>query len=153
MVLFVGMGLGQILASAPELYTVLRVACSIYVLWLAFKIVKSGSLGPSDDNTVTVPFTFFQAALLQLVNPKAWAVALVATVSYTVPERFAASLLAMTFIFAAVNIPSISVWALSGAALHRHLTHGRRIMVFNVAMAVLLVGSMMPVLLGATVVS
>jgi threonine/homoserine/homoserine lactone efflux protein len=147
MVFAVGVGLGSVLERVPELYTALRVLCGAYVLWLAFKIARSRSLGTSENNKISVPIGFLQAAMFQLVNPMAWVVALIVTVSYTVPEQFMTSLILMIAIFAIVNIPSISVWALSGAALRQTLAKGRRIVLFNMAMALLLVGSMIPVLL------
>jgi threonine/homoserine/homoserine lactone efflux protein len=147
MVFFVGIGLGQLLEQVPVLYTALRVVCGAYVLWLAFKIARSRSLGTAAGEEMAEPITFLQAALFQVVNPKAWTVALIVTVSYTAPERFLLSLVLMILVFAVVGVPSISVWALSGAALRRTLTKGRRIAVFNFAMALILVGSMIPVLL------
>lgn len=74
--------------------------------------------------------------------------ALIVTVSFTRPDDYLASLLPMILLFAVVNLPSISVWAVSGVALRRLLGEGRRVRVFNYAMAVLLVGSMLPVLFG-----
>lgn len=150
MVFVVGIGLGPVLERVPVLYALLRLVCAAYVIWLAFKIARSRSMGPSGDEKIGAPIGFLQAALFQLVNPKAWAVALIVTVSYTVPERLLTSLVAMIAVFAVVNIPSISVWALSGAALRQALSKGRRMAVFNVAMAVLLVGSMIPVLFRAS---
>lgn len=147
MVFAVGMGLGTLLQRLPELDLALRIACGLYVLWLAWRIAGSRSMGSGGAQALGKPIGFLQAALLQLVNPKAWAVALVVTVSYTDPSRFTASLLAMIAVFALVNIPSISVWALSGAGLRRFLAEGRRIVYFNVAMAALLVASMAPALL------
>ena len=90
-----------------------------------------------------------QAALLQFVNPKAWAVALIVTVSYTDPDNYLPSLVFMIVVFAIVNLPSISVWAVSGVALRRVLGDGRKALIFNIGMALLLVGSMIPVLLGS----
>lgn len=147
MVFFVGIGLGQVLERIPVLYTALRFICGAYLLWLAFNIGKSRSLGSAHSEEIVAPITFLRGALFQVVNPKAWAVALIVTVSYTEPVRFLASLVTMILVFAVVNIPAISVWALSGAALRRTLSKGRRIAVFNIAMALLLVGSMIPVLL------
>lgn len=146
MVLAVGLGLGALLARLPELDLALRIACGLYVLWLALRIARSRALGSGGD-VASRPIGFVQAALFQLVNPKAWAVALVVTVSYTDPARFTASLLATIALFALVNIPSISLWALSGASLRRVLAQGRRIAAFNTVMAVLLVASMAPALL------
>lgn len=150
MVFVVGIGLGPVLERVPVLHALLRLVCAAYVIWLAFKIARSPSMGPSGDEKIGAPIGFLQAALFQLVNPKAWAVALIVTVSYTVPERLLTSLVAMIAVFAVVNIPSISVWALSGAALRQALSKGRRMAVFNVSMAVLLVGSMIPVLFRAS---
>jgi len=149
MVFFVGLGLGQILKSTPFIYGALKLACAAYVLWLAWKIARSRSMGPADSSEVEIPISFVQAALFQLVNPKAWAVALIVTVSYTDPERYLPSLIIMILLFAAVNLPSISVWAASGVALRRIIGEGRAIVVFNVFMALLLVASMVPVLLGS----
>ena len=149
MVLLVGLGFGQIIERVPYLQAALRAACGAYVLWLAWKIGSSRSLGPAESETdrTARPISFAQAALFQLVNPKAWAVALIVTVSYTDPADYTASLALMILLFALVNIPAISVWAVSGVALRRLLGEGRRIAVFNLAMAGLLVASMGPVLL------
>ncbi len=149
MVFCVGIGLGGLFRAWPVIYTVLKLACAAYVLWLALKIARSRSLGAADGETMAAPISFVQAALFQLLNPKAWAVALIVTVSYTDPDRYITSLIAMIALFALVNLPSISIWAISGNLLRTILRHGRRMAVFNIVMAVLLVGSMIPVLLGS----
>ena len=147
MVFFVGIGLGQVLKNTPEIYTVLKFACAVYVAWLAWKIARSRAVGAEQGENIEQPISFVQAALFQLVNPKAWAVALIVTVSYTDPENYLPSLILMIMLFAAINLPAISVWALSGVALRRILGKGNRIAVFNIAMAMLLVVSMAVVLL------
>lgn len=149
MVFCVGIGLGTALEAHPFAQTVLKLACAGYVFWLAWKIGRTRALGAAAGGRADRPVSFVQAALLQLVNPKAWAVALIAAVSYTEPESGVAGLVLMILVFAAVNLPSISVWAISGVALRRALGEGRRIALFNLAMAAVLVGSMIPVLLGA----
>lgn len=146
MVFLVGIGLGEVLERFPIVTTGLKIACAAYVLWLALKIGRSRALGPSAPDRIEKPISFVQAALFQLVNPKAWAVALILTVTYTSPTDYLASLVAMIALFAVVNIPSISVWAVSGTALRGVLAQGNRIARFNIAMAVLLVASMVPIL-------
>lgn len=147
MVFCVGLGLGKILEQNPAIYNLLRIGCGVYVLWLAWQIARSRSLGAGKGNELAQPIGFIQAAMFQWVNPKAWAVALIVTVSYTRPGNFLSSLVSLIALFAVVNLPSISVWALSGAALRQSLSKGRRIAVFNLTMALLLVASMIPVLL------
>ena len=147
MVFFIGIGLGQVLKNTPGLYTVLKFSCAAYVTWLAWKIVRSRAVGPEQGEKIEQPISFIQAALFQLVNPKAWAVALIVTVSYTNPENYLPSLILMIMLFAVISLPATSVWALSGVALRRLLGEGNRIVVFNIAMALLLVVSMAVVLL------
>jgi threonine/homoserine/homoserine lactone efflux protein len=143
-VFLVGIGLGPLFERFPEIYLVLQIACGVYVLWLAWKIATSRSLG-SGETKVEAPIGFFAAALLQLFNPKAWAVALIVTVSYTTPNELVLSLLLVLAVIALVNIPALSAWALSGSALRNALNKGNRIVAFNIAMAALLIASMIPV--------
>lgn len=147
MVFAVGLGLGGVFERFPEVSIALRLLSGAYVLWLAFSIARSRSIGAVERQDVGTPITFLQAAMLQLVNPKAWAVSLIVTASYTVPDQFLTSLVLLIVIFAIVNLPALSVWVVSGASLRQTLAKGRRIVVFNIAMAILLVGSMIPVLL------
>ncbi len=148
MVLLVGLGLGEIMAMSPAAYLALKIVCAVYVLWLAVKIARSGAAGAAGDPSMARPIGFIEAALFQLVNPKAWTVALIVTVSYTDPSRYLASLMLLILVFAVVNVPSIGVWSISGQMLKRLLGEGKYVVPFNVAMAVLLVASMMPVFIG-----
>ena len=149
MVFMVGLGLGRVLTSFPLVYSALKLVCVAYVLWLAWKIARSRAIGSGTADELESPISFVQAALFQLVNPKAWAVALIVTISYTDQSNYLVSLVVTIGLFAIVNLPSIGVWLLSGVALKRLLGQGRRIAVFNIVMAGLLVGSMVPVLFSA----
>ena len=149
MVVMVGLGLGRIFDAFPLAGHVIRLACGIYVVWLAIKMARSRSLAPQGDEQIGKPFSFAQAAALQLVNPKAWTVAFILTATYVDPSRPAASLAMMVPVFAVVNLPSISLWAISGKALRLFLGQGRRIVVFNILMAALLLISMAPALFGS----
>ena len=144
MLLLVGLGVGQLLQANPTVYGLLRLACLGYVLWLAWKIATSRPPSGESGQASGSPVSFLQAALLQWVNPKAWAVALIATVTYTATRDYALSLLLMILLFALVNLPSISTWALFGVALRRILRDPARVRAFNLAMALLLVASMAP---------
>ncbi len=146
MVFVIGLGLGEVFERYPQVYDAMRILGAVYVLWMAWTLMRARSIG-GGGREVAQPIGFLQAALLQLVNPKAWAVALIVTVTYTVPDNFLFSLVLLIVLFAIVNLPALSVWVLSGAALRGALAKGRRIVMFNIAMAVLLVASMAPVLL------
>ena len=148
MVFAVGLGLGQLLKQAPMVETGLRLACGVYILWLAYKIVGVRSLGSdSGKQELLRPISFLQAALLQLLNPKAWTVALLVTVTYMTEADYLGNLVVLVAVFAVVNIPSIGVWAISGAAFRQHRSRGNRLVWFNRIMALLLVVSMVPMLI------
>lgn len=150
MVFAVGLGLGQVLETYPAIGIGLRTACALYIFWLAWKIANSCGIGPDTADKMEKPFTFVQAASLQILNPKAWTVALIVTVSYMDPEAPLSSLVVLILIFATVNIPAISVWAVAGHGLRSFLAKGNRIAVFNVGMAGVLVVSMLPVILSVS---
>ena len=146
MVFFVGLGVGQLLRDNPSLSTGLKFGCAAYILWLASKIARAGRVTLSDD-TAAEPISFPQAALLQLLNPKAWAVALAVTVSYTQPSNYLSSLVLLIAVFAAVNLPALSVWAVGGVMIRRLIKDDRKVRTFNIVMAALLAGSVVIVLL------
>ena len=147
MVFLVGVGLGAILENNPIVYQFLRVVCGVYILWLAFKIAKSRAMSSDEQENISKPIGYFQAAMLQWVNPKAWTVALLLTVAYGSANNFLGNLLLLIGLFAIINIPSISIWALSGSALRKFLSNEKRVIIFNLIMAFLLVGSVIPMLL------
>lgn len=146
MLALVGFGLGGIFAQFPQLETALKVVAVSYMLWLAWKITQSSA--PEGGARVGgKPMTFLQAAAFQWVNPKAWIMALSAIPIYA-PGQSAAQVLLVAAIFGAVNLPSVSTWALAGTLMRRWLQDPLRLKVFNWLMAGLLVLSLAPALLG-----
>ena len=93
--------------------------------------------------------TFIQAALFQWVNPKAWTMALTAVSAYTLPADPVLSLLVVASVFGAINLPSVGSWTLLGTQLRGFLSDPRRLRIFNVTMALILVATLYPVLFGA----
>ncbi|TCN29766.1 LysE family translocator [Sinorhizobium americanum] len=140
----VGLGLGALLHSVPLLYTGLKFAGGAYLVWIAWKIGSSRSLG--EGKTGAAPMTFLEAAAFQWVNPKAWVMAVSAMATYTSGESYLASVLVVGLVFALVNVPSVSTWAGFGSALRQWLSEPVRLKWFNITMAVLLVVSLWPML-------
>jgi len=85
------------------------------------------------------PFTFFEAAIFQFLNPKAWVMTLTAATLF-LPREF--GLLAagayMVGTMVLINLPCISVWALFGSSLRTFLARPASRLVFNAAMALAL---------------
>jgi threonine/homoserine/homoserine lactone efflux protein len=144
LLLGVGLGLGALLATVPLAYTGLKIAGGLYLVWIAWKIGTSRSLGQGEAKAS--PMTFFGAAAFQWVNPKAWVMAVTAMAVYPDPRNYALTVAIVALVFAAVNVPSVSTWAGFGSALREWLSVPVRLKWFNITMAILLVLSLWPML-------
>lgn len=140
----VGLGLGAILHAYPPLYTGLKISGGLYLLWIAYKIATSRTLG--EGTASAQPMTFLAAAAFQWVNPKAWVMAVTAMATYTSEASYFSSVLIVGVVFAIVNVPSVSTWAGFGTVLRQWLSVPVRLKWFNITMAVLLVLSLWPML-------
>ncbi len=143
MALLVGIGLAQVFELYPVLKLVLKVLAVVYMLYLAWKIANAAA--PKAVSGAGKPFTFLQAAAFQWVNPKAWAMALTAVTVYA-PNQELVVIAVVAGVFSAVNLPSVTFWAVLGQQAQRVLTNQRRLRAFNITMAVLLIGSLYSVL-------
>lgn len=144
LLLGVGLGLGALLATVPLAYTGLKIAGGLYLVWIAWKIGTSRSLGQGEAKAN--PMTFLGAAAFQWVNPKAWVMAVTAMAVYPDPQNYALTVAIVALVFAAVNVPSVSTWAGFGSALRDWLSVPVRLKWFNITMAILLVLSLWPML-------
>jgi len=142
MLFLVGIGLIGVFDAIPYSYETLKLVSILYLCWLAWRVANAA---PPDEETKTgKPFTFLQAAAFQWVNPKAWTMALTAMTLYA-PDRSLWAILVVTTVFGLINMPSVSLWTLVGQKMQIVLTSSIRLRIFNITMAVLLVGSLIPV--------
>jgi len=136
-------GLGAIFAAYPPLQIVLKAAGAIYLLWLAWKIATT-TPSTGEDARVAQPITFMQAALFQWVNPKAVVAALSAIAIYVRPAHWMSDFGVLLVVFAIATVLAVATWTAFGVALRRVLTNPKHARIFNVAMALLLVASIVP---------
>jgi len=144
MVILVGVGMVQIFDAWPTSYTLLKYVSIAYLLYLAYKIATTKQAATNNSST-SRPFTFVQASLFQWVNPKAWTMALTSLSVYS-PNQDIISTLIVAAVFALVNLPSVSIWALVGKQMQRWLGSTKRLRTFNISMALILVVSLIPAL-------
>ncbi|WP_117234394.1 LysE family translocator [Vibrio maerlii] len=142
MVLMVGIGLISVFNAYPMTHTILKYASLGYLAYLACKIAMSGKAETKSDFK---PMTFFGAVAFQWVNPKGWSMALSAVTLYSDGGNWW-TLLVISCCFWFVNFPSGTFWILVGRELQRWLTTPWRVRGFNIFMAVLLIGSTLPML-------
>ncbi|HVZ52535.1 MAG TPA: LysE family translocator [Pseudolabrys sp.] len=136
-------GLGLVFATVPSLHLVLKVAGAVYMLWLAWK-VATAHVGGGDVGAPARPFTFWQAAAFQWVNPKAVVAALSAFALYVRPDHAVSDVPAMLAVLTVATVGSVVTWTGFGVALRRLLRNPAQARIFNVAMALLLVASIVP---------
>ncbi|HEY5818401.1 MAG TPA: LysE family translocator [Mesorhizobium sp.] len=145
LLLGVGFGLGALLTAFPQLHLALEIAGGVYLLYLAWKIASSRSMGKAGDAKAR-PMTFVEASLFQWVNPKAWVMAITAMAVYADPVSPYWSVLMIGLVFALTNFPSVSVWAAFGVGLRGFLSDPTRLKWFNIGMGVLLAATLWPML-------
>jgi threonine/homoserine/homoserine lactone efflux protein len=145
LLLCVGFGLGALLEQVPTLYLALKFAGGAYLVYLAWRIAVSRSIGEGGKSG-SRPMSFVEAAAFQWVNPKAWVMAIAAMATFTSATNLTWSTILVAFVFFFVNIPSASIWTVSGTMLRDWLSHPVRLKVFNISMAILLVVSLWPML-------
>ena len=132
-------GLGALFTRWPVLQTLLQWVGAAYLLWLGWKLFRSGEVA---EGLTPQPITFWQAAAFQFVNPKAWVMSLSA-VSLFMP-RDMGIVPATTYLLGLmllINLPCIGVWALFGSSLRGLLKRPTARLAFNASMAVALVAT------------
>ncbi|MGF6504963.1 hypothetical protein OKW26_000766 [Paraburkholderia sp. 32] len=77
--LLAALGLGGLLLTLPSLQTAVRALGSAYLLWLAWRIARSGP--PNANNGPARPVSLVNGFLLLWLNPKGWAMTVGAAAS------------------------------------------------------------------------
>jgi threonine/homoserine/homoserine lactone efflux protein len=129
-------GLDAIFTRWPHIQTVLRWAGAAYLVYLGWRILRSGEAKAGHSPK---PLTAFEAAGFQFLNPKAWVMTLTAAAMFL--PRELGLLTACTYmvaVMALVNLPCITVWALFGSSLRGFLAKPAGRVAFNATMAVAL---------------
>jgi threonine/homoserine/homoserine lactone efflux protein len=131
------LGLGALLDGAPLLRGALKWAGLAYLLWLAWKLAGSGRLAQAEPRRFEVGF--WQGALLQFVNIKAWMAALVVSAGWiSLADDLWARIAFVLPLLMAYGLLSNLSYALLGSALRGWLAQGARLLWFNRGMALVL---------------
>lgn len=146
LVMAVGMGLSEIFIQWPVLYTVLRYIGAVYLIYLAWRIFRSGQLKIKEKNQK--PISFLQAVAFQWANPKAWVMSIIAVTTYVPAEHFLLNLMVLISLFIVFVFMSSVVWTLFGNWIQRFLHRPHYLRIFNLTMAILLVLSLFPLIGG-----
>ena len=137
-------GLGATLLSLPWLLATFRWVGAAWLIVLAWQIASAPPPGEGVRGRV---LGFFGAAAFQWINPKAWLIAFAAAGEYlSLQQSLPIQLGRIFLVFLAVGMPCLMVWAFIGSGARRLLRSPGRVRVFNIAMGMLLIASVLPVL-------
>jgi threonine/homoserine/homoserine lactone efflux protein len=134
----ISMGLGFVFQTYPMAQQILKVLGCLYLFFLAYRMF--GSLSIKESKETGRPLRFYEAALFQILNPKAWVVAITAvSVFFPKDESFLTGLLFLAGIAPLVNLPSISIWVLFGSSIRAFISNPKVKKIVEIVLAILLV--------------
>ena len=140
LILCVGLGLGRIFDIYPWMLTVIKIAGTIYMLWLAWKIATSQ---PSENDSVSAakPLNFIQGCAFQWVNPKAWIMGTYSISAFILPGQFKVGLISVVGVYLVMGLTSAATWAGFGVAMKNLMNDPRWFRIINISLAAALVAS------------
>ena len=130
------LGLGKIFQMFPNIQNTLKIICSLYLLYLGYKIIGSFSKIKEDGSR---PLKFYEASLFQLVNPKAWTIStMVASGFLPKDEKLIISILFISITALIICPLSISVWAAFGTGIRNLVRNNKKKAIVEYFLAILL---------------
>ena len=109
------LGLGKIFQVFPEFQNILKILCAVYLIYLGYKIIGSFNKIKDDDSR---PLKFYEAALFQIVNPKAWTISSMAASGFLPKDgNLFLSIIFISFVAFIICPISISPWAAFGSGI------------------------------------
>lgn len=124
LLMVVGLGLGAVFETYPVLQDILRIAGTVYVLYLAWRIFRGWAVPALHNSDARErsgkqrPIRFTEAFLFQFVNPKGVIMAITVFAAYSIPGASLLTNIALIVgVAAVVNVLSVTTWAGFGAAV------------------------------------
>ncbi len=136
MAIAVAAGLGALITTVPEVALAMKIAGSVYLLYLAYQIAGARAL---ERTAVARPLGIRQAAAFQAINPKAWIFALGAITTFRpaeLPVVVGSVVVAVTMMI--VILPTAALWAAGGGVLSRFIAGERANRAVSLGLAALL---------------
>lgn len=109
----IGLGFAAAIGEFPELFTIVQWAGSIYVLYLAWKLLSAGMMGDAGEAR---PAGFLDGGLLLILNPKAYMIIILMFTQFLTPSSsdYATAILWISLVFTLNNLIAFTAWALIG---------------------------------------
>ena len=136
-------GLGGILLAFPVLQIAMKTLGSLYLIWLAIRIGRSGQ--PHNGGQMARPTGFVAGIWMLWHNPKGWAMTMGAAASFAMLASGPLTLaMLLGFTFCLMAAFSLALWCALGQFLARLLSAPWQWRILNISLACLLVISIIP---------
>ena len=131
------LGLGSLFLKFPELQFYMKILCFLYLLYLGWKMIGSFSLIKKDYGR---PLKLYEASAFQLINPKAWSIAIaVASGFFPTEENIFVGIIFVTTTGALICFPSTCLWVIFGNSLRLFIKNIKTKKTIEYILAILLV--------------
>ncbi len=136
------LGVGAVFSIYPPLGVTLKIGAALYLLYLAYRIAMAGRVDLDKADKKSRPFTFWEAAFFQFINPKAWVIGIAATAGFLPVDAgvvYNTLIILCAVLFACA--PSINLWTIFGTVMARLFASDKTRRVVNIALALMLVAT------------
>lgn len=131
----VGLGLSNLVASVPLFYEILKYAGTAYMIYIGYKImISKPKLEVKEDRRPR----YYQGILMQWLNPKAWIACLSGVAAFGLDDS-RSMLFAFVAIYFLICYLSLAAWAVLGAQLKFLAKVKNGIRYFNLTMGASLI--------------
>jgi threonine/homoserine/homoserine lactone efflux protein len=135
--LAIGLGFAAVIHKYPEVFTTIKILGSLYVLWLAWKLLRSGMIKSDQEPTSA---NFWDGVILLILNPKAYFIitAMFAQFLNSESSDQLVLVLLITTIFTLNNLLAFTSWTILGDRFARLFRDESNARVLNLAFGSLL---------------
>src|SRR5262249_29480511 len=138
LVIITAVGLGSLVTSVPQVQTALRIAGTVYLIWLAAQIARSEA--PDTGHAPADARGFRAGLMVSWLNPKVWMLGVSAVAGYS---ALSSNPLVLATILGAVFLmlvpPNLVLWCSAGQVIAKKLSTDRQWRILNITLAALLV--------------
>lgn len=144
--ILVCLGLGKIFQIFPQLQNILKIISALYLLYLGYRIIGSFSKIKEDGSR---PLKFYEAALFQIVNPKAWTISSMAASGFlSQGESLTLSIFYIGIVALIICPLSISPWAAFGSGIKNMVNNNKIKVIIEFFLAFLLLITAILIVIG-----
>ena len=111
----IGLGFSTAIAAAPQAFTMIKIAGSLYVLWLAWKLWRAGRVNEQEAK----PANFWDGVVLLALNPKAYVIIALMFSQFLTKDSNTVEVAAIAAVFTFNNLIAFTIWTTIGDRLAR----------------------------------